>query len=618
MLIEGKFRCAACMGELNSEDAKCTCGYDNSTCYNPPHCLQIGGVLSDEYVIGKVIGEGGFGITYVGWDKGLDIKVAIKEYFLSGCSSRNTTVSSDITTSTVEDGELFEKHKLKFVNEAKVLAGFQKENGIVSVYRFFRENNTAYIVMEYVEGITLKEYLKKRGTLTVDETIGMLGPVMRSLAKIHEKNLIHRDISPDNIMITSSGLGKLIDFGAARESSFGNKSLSVVLKHGYAPVEQYQSHGVQGPWTDVYALSATIYRCITGKIPMEAIERMTGEQISTLKDFVPNCNPYVDSVIMKGLSVSKDDRYQTIGELKDALMEALNKGNSMGMGMQNGQMQNNQTQNNRMQNSQMQNNQFQARQMQMQQMQARQMQMQQSGQARQMQQMNNNQSGYMNKITKAMEQVKEWQSANKQKKQNTMAAGQYNYQMPQNSFNQPMNSHQAAQMRKRQLLMSLMNSKIGDVITMGNFYGNREWIVLHKNSKKAMIISRTVIGRKPYEENGGNAEWKKSTLRQWLNSGYIEMAFAPEERSIIAETEFESDVKDKVFLLSADGIEIFLKDNNVKACIGDKPSSWWLRASSPNSKLANYVTEDGEVNKDGIDISNKDVGVRPVMWVNIN
>ena len=271
MLINGKFRCAGCMKELNEEFEVCSCGYKNDSGANLTHCLQVGTVLDDTYVIGKVIGEGGFGITYVGWDRDLEKKVAIKEFYMDGFTSRNSTVSSEVNSKVGDDEELFEVNREKFINEAKILASFMEESGIVTVYRFFRENNTAYIVMEYVEGITLKEYLRQKGKLSVEETIGLIGPVMNSLAKVHEKNLVHRDISPDNIMITADGRGKLIDFGAAREANGGNKSLSVVLKHGFAPVEQYQSKGNQGPWTDVYALSATIYKCITGVILPEAM-----------------------------------------------------------------------------------------------------------------------------------------------------------------------------------------------------------------------------------------------------------------------------------------------------------------------------------------------------------
>lgn len=325
MLINGKFRCAGCMNELNDEFAICSCGFNNNTDDNLSHCLQIGTVLNDAYIVGEVIGEGGFGITYVGWDKDLEKKVAIKEFYMDGFASRNSTVSSEVNSKVGDDEELFAIHREKFVNEAKVLASFMEEPGIVTVHKFFRENNTAYIVMEYVEGITLKSYLKNKGKLSVDETIGIIGPIMNSLTKIHEKNLIHRDISPDNIMITADGRGKLIDFGAAREANNGNKSLSVVLKHGFAPMEQYQTHGNQGPWTDVYALSATIYRCITGVVPAEAPDRIMDDMLQDVYKIEPSCSREVSAVISKGLELRYENRYQSVGELKNALMFSLNQ-----------------------------------------------------------------------------------------------------------------------------------------------------------------------------------------------------------------------------------------------------------------------------------------------------
>ncbi|MBQ0027072.1 MAG: serine/threonine protein kinase, partial [Lachnospiraceae bacterium] len=323
MLINGKYRCAGCMTVIESNDAICSCGFNNATEKNSFHCLQIGTVISDQYVVGRVIGEGGFGITYVGWDKDLDIKVAIKEFFMNGFATRDATVSGEISAGYSEEGDLFNVNREKFINEAKILASFKDEPGIVDIFRFFKANNTAYIVMEFVEGRTLKEYLKMKSRLSVDETLGIVGPIMNSLAKVHAKGLAHRDISPDNIMITTDGKGKLIDFGAARETN-GNKSLSVVLKHGYAPIEQYQTHGNQGPWTDVYALSATIYRCITGQIPVEAIDRISGRYMPAVCEIVPDCNVYISNAIMKGLSINYEERYQTVNEMKNALFQSLN------------------------------------------------------------------------------------------------------------------------------------------------------------------------------------------------------------------------------------------------------------------------------------------------------
>lgn len=321
MLINGKYRCAGCMAELPEENSICKCGF-GSTDKNPEHCLPIGTVLNSSYVVGKVIGEGGFGITYVGWEQDLDFKIAIKEFYLSGHSSRNTTIANEISANIGEGTELFELYKEKFISEARILASFIKENGIVTVFKYFKENNTAYIVMEFLEGETLKQYLERKGKISIQETFSIIKPVMDSLEKVHGKNLIHRDISPDNIIITEDGHGKLLDFGAAREVTDGKKSLSVVLKHGYAPIEQYQTHGNQGPWTDVYALCATMYKCITGDTPTEVTERAVGGEI-VAPDHVGACGKEVSKALLKGMEIQVKNRYKSMKELSDALEKAI-------------------------------------------------------------------------------------------------------------------------------------------------------------------------------------------------------------------------------------------------------------------------------------------------------
>ena len=208
---------------------------------NSVHLLKNGRTLGSRYVIEGVLGEGGFGITYRGHDKTLDVEVAIKEYYPQGFVTRNTTYSEELTVSQSKYTEMFQKGKEKFLSEARTLARFNRQEGVVSVTDFFETNNTAYIVMEFLDGITLKQYIDTQGLLTPAEILDLMAPLMEALDEVHNVGLIHRDISPDNIMLLENGGVKLMDFGAARAyTEFGEKSLSIVLKHGYAPEEQYQ------------------------------------------------------------------------------------------------------------------------------------------------------------------------------------------------------------------------------------------------------------------------------------------------------------------------------------------------------------------------------------------
>ena len=307
--------CPFCMNEIPDGSMSCpSCGKDPSDYVSKPHTLSLGAVLNHRYRVGGVLGEGGFGITYIGLDTLLMVRVAIKEFYPAGMVNRNNTASNEVQSISTESAmELFSKSREHFLHEARTLAKFTNEKGVVAVRDFFEENHTVYIVMEYLDGITLKEYLKQVGTISSYNTICLLMPILGALKKIHEKNLIHRDISPDNIMLVGEDV-KLLDFGAAREFA-DEKSLSVMLKHGYAPMEQYRRHGKQGAWTDIYAICATIYKCITGSIPPDAPDRIYEDNLKMPSELGFESTPEFDEVLRHGLAIKAEDRIQSIDRL---------------------------------------------------------------------------------------------------------------------------------------------------------------------------------------------------------------------------------------------------------------------------------------------------------------
>ena len=281
----------------------------------PAHHLLPGTILNKKFYIGHALGEGGFGITYIGRDLMLDMIVAIKEYYPNGCVYRSNTVSPQVNSSTTEDRRVqFQKGRERFLREARVLAKFSGEPGIVDVRDFFEEYNTAYIVMEFLDGETLKSYLNREGRLAPEKAVSLLMPIMLTLKEVHAHGLIHRDISPDNIMLVRNKI-KLLDFGAARDVTDSNKSLSVMLKPGYAPEEQYRSKGQQGSWTDVYALCATLYKCITGITPDDSMQRVYQDEVRPVSALGIAISPSLDAALMKGMAIMQNNRYQNIDEL---------------------------------------------------------------------------------------------------------------------------------------------------------------------------------------------------------------------------------------------------------------------------------------------------------------
>ncbi len=292
----------------------------------PEPFLPQNHILKGRYEVLRVLGNGGFGVTYECYDRLLDLKVAVKEYYPDGFVSRDCKKSPVVTYTATSENKIFvEKGMHRFLDEARVLAKFSGEFGIVDVRDYFEENNTAYIVMEFLNGKDLKELIFEKGRLPSEYAVRLLLPVMESLEKIHRQGLIHRDISPDNIRMVGNRL-KLLDFGAARSFSYEeNKTMTVMLKRGYAPIEQYGEVDSQGPWTDVYALCATLYLCITGKKPADSLIRWDRDPLQKPSQLGIAISPALEEVIMKGLSVASRDRYQSMRELVDALKTALTK-----------------------------------------------------------------------------------------------------------------------------------------------------------------------------------------------------------------------------------------------------------------------------------------------------
>lgn len=317
-------RCMGCMKEFGKEYDVCPhCGYVVGTKPKMVSHLPGGTVISGRYTLGRVLGYGGFGITYLAWDEKLRRVVAIKEFFPHAISTRSEG-SVEVLCYDEKTAEFFRNGVKKMIDEGHALSSFSSNANIVNIYDCFEENNTAYIVMEYLEGEDAKTFLNHQGgKLEPREAVRIILPVLNALEDMHKENLIHRDISPDNIFLCNDGKIKLLDFGSARIAvQDREKSLSVIIKPGYAPKEQYASRSKQGPWTDVYAVCATLYKLITGETPPESMDREESE-IKQFAKFGTVGFEKLEQVILHGMAIEVKDRIQSVTELKAALMSAV-------------------------------------------------------------------------------------------------------------------------------------------------------------------------------------------------------------------------------------------------------------------------------------------------------
>ena len=646
------------------------------------HCLRKGTRLIGRYTIEKVLGQGGFGITYLGMDELHEKPVAIKEFFPQGIVTRNIEYQDTVTVTFVGEKDNYEKGKERFLKEARTMAKFSKDKGIVKALDFFEINNTAYIVMEYLEGVTLKQYLRENKRIDAEDLVELLVPLIESLDEIHSQGLIHRDISPDNIMVLPDGRIKLMDFGAARDyTEFGEKSLSIVLKPGYAPPEQYQTHGVQGPWTDIYALCATMYKCITGENPPDAIDRLVDDHLKKISAFGIPVLPQIEEAIIKGMSVAANDRYQNVGDFCEDLYGGYEERSVSGAEENQSQVETESAEQSVEAKTDMLKDEvpqgkystteavLESKDLISEEL------SENAGLTSEENEAGNGiESETSNSGNKVPERIlekekasitpeKEGQSDNRAKEETKKVqkkndyfplivgilillgiAGTFAYN--KSVFEETASKTESSSQEKDKN----PEYKVGETIEFGNYPQDKdgtekpiEWIVMKKEGNQVLLLSKYVLDAKPYNEELEEVTWETSDIRQWLNNEFYTTAFNKAEKAKIQTsliknednseygTSGENDTEDKVFLLSKKEAKTLFSNNEEKIAKAteyaeksgvyvneEKVAGWWLRSPGDNSDSAAVVYSYGWGYRYGYDVYySYGGGVRPALHLNL-
>ena len=646
------------------------------------HYLRKETRLIGRYTIKSVLGQGGFGITYLGMDELYQRKVAIKEFFPQGIVTRNTEYEDTVTVTYVEEKADYEKGKERFLKEARTMAKFSKNEGIVKVLDFFEINNTAYIVMEYLEGITLKQYIRENQRITLEELVRLLVPLIESLDEIHSQGMIHRDISPDNIMVLPDGRIKLMDFGAARDyTKFGEKTLSIVLKPGYAPPEQYQTHGIQGPWTDIYALCATMYKCITGENPPDAIERVMDDHLKKISAFGIPVLPQIEEAIIKGMSVAANDRYQNVGDFCEDLYGGYEENSVPEAEESQSQVETESAEQSVEAKADiLQEEVPQGKYSTTEAVQESEklISKELSENAGLTSEENEAEAGIESETNnlgnKVPEQIlekekdsitpeKEGQSDNRAKEETKKVQKKNNYfplivgilillgiagtfAYNKSVFEETASKTESSSQEKDKN----PEYKVGETIEFGNYPQDKdgtekpiEWIVMKKEGNQVLLLSKYVLDAKPYNEELEEVTWETSDIRQWLNNEFYTTAFNKAEKAKIQTsliknednseygTSGENDTEDKVFLLSKKEAKTLFSNNEEKIAKAteyaeksgvyvneEKVAGWWLRSPGDNSDSAAVVYSYGWGYRYGYDVYySYGGGVRPALHLNL-
>ncbi len=310
------FRCFQLKGDF---EVCPYCGYVEGEELSEPYQLKPGTVLQNRYIVGVVLGTGGFGITYKAYDKNMGTVVAIKEFYPEGLVNRSPS-SCKVGIFQGEQEKEFYKQKEKFILEAKNMARFSNEEDIVNVMDFFQANHSVYVVMEYIKGRLLKDVLRTE-LLDKEQSNGYMLAILKAVKKIHDAGILHRDISPDNIFLTGKDSVKIFDFGTAKFPDEPEDLQEIpVVKSGYTPPEQYASTREQGPFTDVYSVGAVFYEMLAGEKPMEAPDRKISDKLKEPSYYNPQAEERLDNVILKAMALNPKLRFQTIDAFMDAIV----------------------------------------------------------------------------------------------------------------------------------------------------------------------------------------------------------------------------------------------------------------------------------------------------------
>ena len=608
-------RCFGCM-EVTEGYPCPNCGFDPAQAAAPNYVLPYGAILNGRYIVGKMLGQGGFGITYIGWDLAMERKVAIKEYYPSGQVSRNPG-SRDLTWYTNEQSRQARQNGMQmFLKEARKMSKVDNLTNVVRVRDIFQENETAYIVMDFVEGETLKARLGKTGPLTWKQAKDIFLPAIQAMEQVHQADLVHRDISPDNLMLTPDGRVMILDLGAAKDLAINKgASSAMVVKGGFSPPEQYAQQGGSGSWTDVYAMAATMYHSLTGVVPPTAVDRMQGEPVNWAlleTGGVPN---HVIAALQNAMKLNARERTQTMAELlrqcqsetavvarKEPPVSAR-KGNFRIIGLAAALCL------------------------------AAALAVALFVKAKPAPQPVSSPTTMQAVPTRSTTKPTEPDSTNSNQTQPTLSTPP-----AETSRNRP-------------------SVSVNDILTFGRYEqdgirGNGaediEWLVLDVQGNKALLLSRYALDSQPYNSAYGKTTWEACTLRSWLNSTFFDAAFTAEEKASILVTEVDNgasqnnsewhtkgcnNTEDMVFLLSYNDTDRYFDDRDARICtptnyavsmgadtrtLDDGVTDaawWWLRSPGENETQASFVNFDGTRYTNAV--GNGYLSVRPAIWVEI-
>ncbi len=643
------------MKRLDGEYSICPhCGWDLNTQQNPEDVLKEGTVLFRKYLVGKVLGRGGFGVTYLGYDLDLRIKVAIKEYFPFGVCMRAGHSYDVMTASSVAENGAFSRGCEVFLDEARTLALFNSPY-VVHVRDFFREHGTAYIVMDFAEGITLKQEMRQNGgRLSPERVLELMTPLIRQIGKLHEKNIVHRDIKPDNLMLVNDDNGEhlvLLDFGAARAFvSSETRTMTGVVTPGYAPLEQYSQKSRQGPYTDVYAICATMYHAMTGVLPPSSTERSAeNEPIKSFRELGVEAAEQIEPALLHGLALQSANRTQTMEQLLDELGVAEKPQEEKGYSRSAGKTE-------------------------------------QSGSVTgfQEKQSTDDSGGKPPRtafviglaailaVAAALFFVLRGGEPKPEKEEPestpvetvsptptptpvatptptpTPTPAPTPTPMPTPTpISTPTPSEEAVQ----------ASLQVGDIIVLGEYEQDYdktngkeplEWRVLEVQEDRALVITDKVIAAMRYNATP-QCIWENSDMRAGLNSSFLEENFSEEEWARILPSTVTADINphyttdpgsnttDEVFLLSVDEAKKYFASSETRKAEGTRQarqgstlvdstgssvttSRWWLRTPGKSASQAAYVDEYGYINYEGYlvtDYIRAMIGIRPAMWISL-